>query len=89
MHGFVIDKLDSKDEDENNIIKLLAMRNEILQKEDNRNSTRYIQWCCNLQDKTAPISKRKPEVSAKIRTGGEYLKVKLRRRRSSKTSIDS
>ncbi|XP_052709692.1 interferon-induced helicase C domain-containing protein 1-like isoform X2 [Crassostrea angulata] len=67
--------LDAENEDEKEILKtLLRKPNANRTLEASRNSPAYVQWCCRLQEKAIPILSRKPDLSQRIRLGGEYLK---------------
>ncbi|XP_061169135.1 interferon-induced helicase C domain-containing protein 1-like [Saccostrea echinata] len=71
------DKLDVENEDEREIVKTLLRRPDPKKKGETntRNSPSYVQWCCHLQEKSAPILKRKQRTSQTLRLGGEYLKI--------------
>ncbi|XP_062591686.1 interferon-induced helicase C domain-containing protein 1-like [Saccostrea cucullata] len=71
------DKLDVENEDEKEILKTMLRRPDPKRKGEvsTRNSPSYVQWCCHLQEKSAPILKRKQTTSQTLRLGGEYLKI--------------
>jgi hypothetical protein len=71
------ENLDDEDEDEREIMKTLLRRPDPKKKGESntRTSPAYVQWCCQIQEKVAPILIKRQTLSQTLRLGGEYLKV--------------